>query len=133
MAAGRQLGGLGHPHLAGLLGLAGRYSDDVSSDGGPVCLVSEYLDYGDLHQFLQNQAAAGAVWLPNISPDFRSVLRMRIVQSRISVARSGCQIIVRAWTSGLLSVFQCMRSHCLIAHYPPGLLCLAHAQCRHGS
>ena len=119
MAAGRQLGGLGHPHLAGLLGLAGRYSDDVSSDGGPVCLVSEYLDYGDLHQFLQNQAAAGAVWLPNISPDFRSVLRMRIVQSRISVARSGCQIIVRlrAWTSGLLSVFQCMRSHQRIFMY----------------
>jgi hypothetical protein len=68
------LAGLGpHPHLAGLLGLAGRYGggDDVTgtTDAGPLCLISEHLDYGDLHQFLQNQAAAA--WLPNTSTDFR--------------------------------------------------------------
>ncbi len=65
VSTGRELGGLGHPNLAGVVGLAGRDDDE------PVCLVSDYLDYGDLHQFLQNQAAA--VWLPNHGQDFRSV------------------------------------------------------------
>ena len=47
--AGLQLSQLSHPNLAGIVGF--------SRQDDPICIISEYTEYGDLCQFYQNQSS----------------------------------------------------------------------------
>ena len=60
VSAGMQIGQLVHVNLAGVLG--------ISSLDDPVCIVSEYSEFGDLYHFYLNQTTA---WSKQNIAEFR--------------------------------------------------------------